>query len=649
MSGRSSHSKSVVLLIVAVFWLGYVIASGVQFYFNVKTVTENEIGRRQGQMQFVQESLIPLVISENTDLLKDRLEGARRIHLVDFYILQKGSEVALWYNNFDNLSGINVDYQNFNQVLQNEELAFRTLKLMDYRFTVGVFQDKHDIMLKTAWLMKGLIIQDLFIITAIVALIVYLFLKDIINLSQILTSRDRSKLGQIRSLSKEGQTLLAATQSYETTKKYLEHENRYYSDSLTPAILQEMKSGRKPPYAFQSTMIRVDLNGYTQMFLEKKDEYVSEIMNTYFVQSRELIERYGGLIYQYVGDEIVFHIKEGPQDSQALALACLRSVFEAADDIERSLPQGADHYFKVKGSFVLGKIRFVNQDSGFALSGLPLIESARLLSQVDDKSACSATFYAESTDSVRHLCEISDTKETLLKGFSAPTTLCRAKEFTPVMAALRQDPTRATFFRSDRDLCAIYDFVIQEIKEGRAESFFKVFSILKTYKVKNTSPAQTAAFTGFMQSVLELNSQGSADDKILSAAISLASNFVPSALVDEKLLESLSACLEHKDPRVQANTIIVLGDLARDIAFLRKFVYSKNNRVSADALLVSGKRTLDKELAAKLHEYLESKNPLFKASGQFVVRSLGEHYRSTDPIFYETNSLLKGLLAKLSA
>lgn len=649
MSAKNSRSKSVVLLIVAVFWLGYVVASGTQFYFNVKNLTEDEVLRRQSQMQFVQESLIPLVISENTDLLKDRLENARKLSLIDFYILQNGPEVVIWYNNFDNLAGINVDYQNFNQLLQNDKLAFRTVKLMDYRFTVGVFQDKNDIILKTAWVMKGLIIQDLIIVTSIVGLIVYLFLKDIINLSQILTSRDRSRLSEIKSLSKEGQTLLAATQGYETTKKYLEHENRYYSDSLTPAILHEMKSGKQPPYAFQSTMIRVDLNGYTQMFLEKKDEYVSEIMHTYFVQARELIERYGGLIYQYVGDEIVFHIKEGSQNSQALAIACLRSVFEAADDIERTLPPGADHCFKVKGSFVLGKIRFVKQDSGFALSGLPLIESARLLSQVDDKSSCSATFYAESAASVGTLCTISDSKETLLKGFSVPTTLCRAKHFTPVETALNTDVSSVTYFRSDSDLCAIYKFTTDEVRAGRSENFFKVFSVLKTYRVKSTSQQQTDAFTSFLGQILEMNTQLIADDKVLSAAISLASNFVPTALVNERLLETLSPCLDHRDPRVQANTIIVLGDLAKDISFLRKFVYSKNNRVSADALLVSGKRNLDKELAGKLHEYLESKNPLFKASGQFVVRSLGEHYRSTDPIFYETNSLLKGLLAKLSA
>lgn len=648
MFAKNKWNKSIVVLIVAVFWLGYVISSATQFYLNVKDLTDKEVLRRQSQMQFVQDSFTPLVITENISLLKERLESARSLYLVDFYILQKDSEVVAWYNNFDNLDGINVDYQVFNQVLQNDDIAFRTVKLMDYKYTVGVFQNKKDIMLQTAWSMKGLIIQDILVVTVIVGLVVYLFLKDIINLTQILANRDRSKLASLKSLSKEGQTLLRATQSYENTKKYLEHENRYYSDSLTPAILHEMKSGRKAPYAFESTMIRVDLNGYTQIFLDKNDEYVTDIMNMYFIKARELIERYSGLIYQYVGDEIVFHIKEGPQNSQAMALACLRSVFEAAQQIEDTLPSGADHCFKVKGSFVLGKIRFVNQDSGFALSGLPLIESARLLSQVDDKASSSVTFYADASSSLKELCTVFETKETLLKGFSKPSTLYRAKEFTSVETALQKDLSLLKYFRSDEDLMAIYAFLSQEISSGNDQSFFSAFNILKTYKVRMSSDLQADAFTQFLRNILIANRTQKTNDKVLSAAISLASNFVPPYLAKESLLELFGECLEHADHRVQANTIIVLGDLAEDIAFLRRFVYSKNNRVSADALLVSGKRNIDKELAEKLQEYLESKNPLFQASGRFVVRSLGEHYKSADPVFYETNPFLKDLVTKLA-
>jgi adenylate cyclase len=121
---------------------------------------------------------------------------------------------------------------------------------------------------------------------------------------------------------------------------------------------------------------------------------------------------------------------------------------------------------------------------------------------------------------------------------------------------------------------------------------------------------------------------------------------IPHAFVESSLLAVLEKCLEHKDPRTQANTIIVLGDLARDVSFLRQYIYASHNRVSADALLVTGKQNFDTELAKKLFEFLESKNPLFRASGSFVVKHLADHYKSTDPVFFETNTDLKKLLKK---
>jgi len=333
-----------------------------------------------------------------------------------------------------------------------------------------------------------------------------------------------------------------------------------------------------------------------------------------------------------------------------LGLAVLRSIFEIADEIEKSLAIDADHYFKVKGSFVLGKIRFVNQDTGFSLSGLPLIESARLLSQVDDKSASSVTFYAEASPSVEKLCTIDQTKETLLKGFAKPSTLCRAKTFTSIQEVLKNRELHlVTYFRGDKDLQNIYAFLGEELKNGDDNSFFQIYKILVSYKIKHTSSEQSQAYTELLNQVIELNSKSKVNDKVMASMISLASHVVPPALVESNLIESLEKCLDHQDARVKANAIIVLGDLAQDIAFLRRFMYAKNNRVSADAILVTGKRNFDTELAKKLEEFLESKNPLFKASGAWVLRQLAEHYKSTDLVFYNTNPDLKRLEQKSKA
>ncbi|MBO9666710.1 MAG: adenylate cyclase, partial [Bdellovibrio sp.] len=590
MFPQGKRKKSLVLLIVATFWVCYVGISLTQFFFNVSDITNDVIENKQSQMVFVQDSQISNLVADNTNLVTANLDKARELNLIHFFILQQGSKVVSFNNNGKSSDGIDTDYQVFNQVLATENIAFRTIKLMDYRLTVGVFQNKNKIIMQTAWDYKGMILRDLFMVTAFLSLIVWLFLKDILDLSKILSSRDRSKMTNVRSLSKEGATLLHAAQTYEATQKTLSYENKVYTETLTPAIVHEIKSGRKAPYAFHTSMIRVDLNGFTQIFLDKKDEYVTDMMNTYFIRSREIIERYGGLIYQYVGDEIVFHIKEENNNSQAMALACLRAIFEIAQDIEDNLPAGADHYFKVKGSFVAGRIRFVPQDSGYGLSGLPLIESARLLSQVDDKAKSSITFYNEASPQVSDLCVISETKSTMLKGFSTPAILCKVTEFTPIERLMgRHQLEYLTYYRSDNDLIAIYKFIEKSLAEKDETSFFRVFSTLKNLKVQQTSLAQVAAFENLLKVTHKLNAKKDISDKVLASVISLSANLIPHAFVESSLLNFLEKCLEHKDPRTQANAIIVLGDLAKDVTFLRQYIYASHNRVSADALLVTGK------------------------------------------------------------
>jgi adenylate cyclase len=637
-----------VLLIVGTFWVAYVGITATQFYFNVAEMTEQVIETKHAQMTFVEDSQVAALVTENTELIKSNLDKARELNLIHFYILQKGNDVVSFHNNNGDADSINADYKVFGQILATKNIAFRTIKIAEFRLTVGVFQNRPRIIMQTAWDYKGMILRDLVSVTAFLSLIVWLFLKDIIDLTKILSSRDREKMTKIRSLSKEGATLLHAAQTYEATQRTLAYENKVYTETLTPAIVHELKSGRKAPYAFQTSMVRVDLNGYTQIFLDKKDEYVSDMMNQYFIRSREIIERYNGLIYQYVGDEIVFHVKECQGiNSQAMALACLRAIFEVAQDIEDHLPAGADHYFKVKGSFVIGKIRFVPQDSGYGLSGLPLIESARLLSQVDEKSKSSITFYSEASSSVNDLCTIAETKSTMLKGFSTPATLCKVNDFTSIDRLLgRHQLEKLTYYRSDSDLICIYKFLEKSLQEKDEISFFRVFSVLKTFKVNQTSLQQVAGFERLVETAYNLNKNKDVSDKVLASVVSLASNLIPHAFVESSLLAVLEKCLDHKDPRTQANTIVVLGDLARDVSFLRQYIYASHNRVSADALLVTGKQNFDTELAKKLQEFLESKNPLFRASGSFVVKHLADHYKATDPVFFETNNDLKKLLKK---
>jgi adenylate cyclase len=471
-----------------------------------------------------------------------------------------------------------------------------------------------------------------------------LYLKDILNLSKILSQKNRDSLEQVHSVSREGATLLRAALGFEHSQTHLKKENLHFSNTITPAILHEIQSGQTPPYTFLSTMIRIDLNGYTQIFLEKKDEYISKIMNDYFIKAREIIERYQGLIYQYVGDEIVFHIKDSKTPSSAMAVACIRSLCEVAEAIEKALPADAEHYFKIKSCLATGKMRFVHLDTGYGLSGLPLIETARLLTQIEDKTKNSVCFYEQAHEEFAFLCEIEERKAALFKGFQNQTQIGRTSAFKDVHHFLQKgDFQKLTYFRSDSDLIAICKYFTKHLSMETESQLFIFFSHIKNLRLKLVSDELIETFTGLFEVAAQRNREQWLSDKALSTVIAMVSSFVPAHKTNERLVNLLNECLEHPDHRTCANAILVLGDLSKDPSFLREFIHSENNRVSADAMLVTGKRALDKELADRLESYIKSRNPLLQASGIFVARELVHHFKHADAVYFETNEELQRL------
>ncbi|RYZ66542.1 MAG: adenylate cyclase, partial [Proteobacteria bacterium] len=376
METKSKGKKSILVLAVAFFWVAYMGVLTTGYYNNVTKNVDSVIEKRKRQVDFVLEFSANMIIQENVEILSQRLKQAREFNNIDFYILQHKGKVVSFYNKQNNPDDLNMDFApaNYNKFVENDEIAFKTIKIYDYILTTGIMTSKRRIFQATAKDQLGLIIPDVAAVTFLLSLILYMLLKDIVNLSKIVSSKNRNEMTNIRSISREGEAILKAASSYENEQKHLKDQKDFLSGSLTPAILHEINSGTPAPYVFESTMVRIDLNGYTQLYLEKKEEYVTGILNKYFIAARELIERYGGLIYQYVGDEIVFHFKGPRKMTEAVATACVRSLFELADEIEKTLPPEAGHYFKLKASFASGSVRFVKLDTGFGLSGLPLIE-----------------------------------------------------------------------------------------------------------------------------------------------------------------------------------------------------------------------------------------------------------------------------------
>lgn len=631
-------------MIVVAFWLSYIALVSVQYYFEISRNIAESKKFQKDQMSYVLDFAASLIIRDNIDYLKDRLQQAREARMFDFYILQKGDKVVSFYNQQNNPDDLNANYTRFNVFLETNDLVFKTIKIYDYRLTVGMNLNTSKVFRIEVSRHKYLYLGDILAVTLLLGFILYLALKDIINLSKLVSGKDRGRAVQLRSMSREGQALLNAATSYESEQKNLRAKSDFLAGSLTPAILFEIKSRSPVPSTFESTMVRIDLNGYTQLYLEKKEAYVTAILNQYFVAAREIIERYNGLVYQYVGDEIVFHFK-GPRDvAEPVAVACVRSLFELGEEIERTLPPEAGHYFKLKASLASGKILFVKLDTGFGLSGLPLIESARMLSQIDDKTKNSLAVYESSKAYIAPLCKMSELKEGFLKGFAETAQICIVTEFTPqqhIIANAQHD--LITYFRSDVDLMNLMQYLGELVVKQEDAAFFQIFADLKFFKTSIISAPVEKAYAAFLEKTYRLSHDRSVDPRILSAAVSVTTSLIPKESISSKLTEILKLYLQFADPRVQANALTVLGEAPSNVLFLRKFIHSDHNRLSADALVVAGKQVVDKELVKRVHALLKSPDKVYQASGRYVAMKLVEYYKETDAVYYNTNPHLKKL------
>lgn len=643
---KNRRKKSILILAIGFFWVAYIGIVSAEYYHDITSNIEKGLEDRKKYVDFVLEFSANMIIKDNIDYLGERLKQAREFRMLDFYILQHKDKVVTFYNAQNNPDDLNFNFaaSNYNRFVESDEIAFKTIKIYDYVLTAGIVVGKQRLVAASFDDKKFLILHDFAMVTFFLGLILYLLLKDILNLSKLMTSKNREDVGGIKSISREGDLLLKAAASYESEQKSLKQQKKALAATLPPAILHEANSALPVPRSFESTMVRVDLNGYTQLYLEKKEEYVTTILNRYFIAARELIERYGGLVYQYVGDEVVFHFKGAPKTTEPIAVACIRSLFELAEEIEKTLPPEAGHYFKLKASFASGLIRFVKLDTGFGLSGLPLIESARLLGQVDDKSRNTLVIYDSSRNSVSRLCKLSEPKESQLKGFSDKALVCTVTEFTPQEMAFKSGKAElCSYYRSDVDLMALMVYMETLVREQKDELFFRVFGDLKNLKTQVICRELETAFTHFLEATYRQSHAKPVNPKILSAAVALTQNLVPAGKGSEKLTEILKLYLQFADPRVQANAVSVLGEAPSNVRFLRKFIHADDNRLSADALVVAGKQVVDKELVNRVQALLRSSDKVYQASGRYVALKLVEHYKENDTVYYNTNPHLKKL------
>ncbi len=639
--------KSVLLLLVVCFWFGYSTISVLTFVHNIHAFYDTETQRRKSHIEFQLQNATFFLLTENVEPLVLSLKKARGLHEFDFFLLKKGSEVVAFGNADDYLEGINYDYQILDQFQEIDSLALKTIKVDDYKLTLGINKLETTFIVDQLNVEKIAIIKDLLVVTIFAALIFFFILKDILNISKLLKRQNRGELGKIKTLSTEAQVLLNASTGFEEQNQKLSDENALLTTSVSPAIQTELLSGKESPYAFMTTLVRVDLNGYTQLFLERREEYLTQLLNQYFLRAREVIERYGGLIYQYLGDEIIFHIKDeaAPEGNSAkMAMACLRSLFEEVSIIEDSVRESG-HSFKVKSSFVHGRLRFVRLDQGHALSGLPLIESVRMLGQISEKNENTLCIYAEEQERCHDLCSFKAERVATFKGFQSETKIVQVEAFKSIQEVLSENITSSdlSYYRSDQDIIKVLEYLKSDVVVQKEAVFFEVYKSYSHMNISLLKPEVVSTFKKLLtclKSRFLINPQLS---KVTCVTLSLCKLLIPATSFDTEFEEIIVDFLQMDHPRVKAVAVSILSHFGRDNVFFDIYLKSDSSRLSAEALLAAGKMNLSSKVVKGLKKLMKSQQNEEWQSGLYTTLSLLRFHHHRDPVFYKSNPKIQDL------
>lgn len=617
------NRKSVVVLFIFGFWLIYSISTVSLFVKDLQELYGQDQVRREKQIQYQSDLAMSFMVEDKIDVLKDNLNEAMKLDQFDFAILMDPKEPP-----FTLVRSGTVDlaekYEPTEGVQHYGDYLYRTIKINNRTLTLGSLHEKGTFLKSYFQVYAWKILFDIALITTMAGFLIFFVLKDVIQLSRLLKGSTQRDLGSIQPKSLEAQVLLSATESFEKLSKDLAWESQMFSSSLGSAITTELRRGTKPPVSFPAIVVRVDLNSYTQKYLSTDLKQMTTSLNLYFAAAREIIERHQGFIYEYVGDEIVFFFKVGSSQEQTTlrAASCVRDLFKEVSSLHLA-------EFTLKASLCFGILNFVKLDQGHAFSGIPLIQSARLLNYISNKQVSSLIVMSTDLKSIEQIVDQQTEVSGDLKGFDGSFKLTEINSFKEMTIP---NPDN---FRSSEDLTTTLKTLKDLLTTKNLEALKPILDQLRSLLVQSHAKQIAKVYTQALASVVD----NPFDLRILSSVASLSKNYVPITEYTQEIQNLFLKIESLGDARTKANALMARSHFESELNFDLKTIDKSSNRLFADSLFILGRRSVDPRLLKEIESLVYHKEFLFRSSGLYLTSALLKFHQENDPVYYKANPI----------
>jgi class 3 adenylate cyclase len=556
--------------------------------------------------------------------LKDAVDS----FLVDWFILSyQGVIIAAFPEGFQKVDPGKLK----NEELENPHFSYKTIQLKaDTALTIGITKGADyyaQRQLERYW--KALV-QDIVVPAGLALLVFFFFLRDILRSVGLLRARGQERwaeLEKIKSQSAEGQVLLESLKEMRAQETKKDQQLQKIAKEMLPSLRSELESGREPPYEFHCTLVRLDVNHYTELFMSPERNSFLLFLNKYFTEVAQIVSRYQGLIYEFIGDEILFYVKETPeQNSLSAAVGAVRDIFALTSELETEFRQQFSRPLTIKSSLARGVLRFGPLVETHTLSGTILIETVRMLSHVEDKTQSVLVLSEQESHDCASLIRVQRQKTTQLKGFAEASRLVFVSEFQPISRSLPE--AQLAYFRSDEGLLRSCEILISQ-----AQSSFS--PVLMAWRSLYLAAASVPVSEAFLQ-MGKFLAQEPAKEVALSQWLFLLPRFVPGGVKFAQCEEILHACWQAQDTRVVADALEAAFFLSIEPPDLESYLSHPAPRVVARALALLGRRDLGEVFLGSLRKAIlaAEAHPQYQSSLEFVLQQLENFWLHKDPVYY---------------
>ncbi|MEK7355507.1 MAG: hypothetical protein AAB250_03615, partial [Bdellovibrionota bacterium] len=318
-----------------------------------------------------------------------------------------------------------------------------------------------------------------------------------------------------------------------------------------------------------------------------------------------------------------------------------------AEALDRQVHSENGYHFRIKCSAAHGKLRFGRQVTGHSLAGAILIDTVRILAQIEEKDRNTIFFDDSVVSRTISLVRSSVAKEVVLKGSSRPRILHQYLGFESLsnVLAARERFKAVGFFRDDDDLVSVMTYLSSPHLDR--VDFLAVVGELRELRIHRSNPTLAKAYQRLLESLFGPLDEDRA--RKLSATLALAKNLLTPDVFESTLRPLVEACLDVPERRVIANAIEAFSffESISEDEVLAELMRSKDNRIAANAIVREGMRELSKDVVKTASGMLRANEPLHIASGLYAIGELAAYHRVKNPIYLETHASFSRLVSEI--